>query len=376
MVGADASKAQVVAAMPGCEVIHFSTPLVWRLSGLVLSPGHSCSAADPALPDFLLTASEVLSLDLHACRLVVLSPPPSSSSAASSYRPTAEGLLGLGRSFLAAGAQCVLTCLWPVAEAATRHFLRAFYAGLQKDMCVSEALNGAIRAMREAPHFAKPALWAGWTALGRDSCLSSRSVLMGHALGQLLLRQQAPGAACGREQRLRVLLHLMEKALQRLRLRGGTHRAPPLYTPLLSIAQRMGRSPEEEEAEEEAEEEEEGAGAEWRSLLQAVGFRFDAQESEEVVFFPSTDPANRLAQCSACLQAQLSLPGDILKALGQVLRHSRDCGHRLLTIVRQAINGLSRGGGGGSHVCSVGAQLWRAKGCHEFLASLGEFWMP
>ena len=53
----------------------------------------------------------------------------------------------------------------------------------------------------------------------------------------------------------------------------------------------------------------------WKDLLQAVGFRFETAGNglPPAVFFPQTDPGDRLTQASASLQALLgkseSIPG-------------------------------------------------------------------
>lgn len=45
----------------------------------------------------------------------------------------------------------------------------------------------------------------------------------------------------------------------------------------------------------------------WKELLQSVGFRFEpaANGIPSSVFFPQSDPEDRLTQCSASLQALL-----------------------------------------------------------------------
>ena len=45
----------------------------------------------------------------------------------------------------------------------------------------------------------------------------------------------------------------------------------------------------------------------WKELLTAVGFRFEAGNNSlpSAVFFPTSDPGDRLTQCSASLQALL-----------------------------------------------------------------------
>lgn len=78
----------------------------------------------PSLSEFLLTASELLTLRLSA-RLVVVSWSHSCDGWA-----TADGVVWLSRALLASGAQCVLVSLWPVPDTAAKILLRAFYSAL------------------------------------------------------------------------------------------------------------------------------------------------------------------------------------------------------------------------------------------------------
>ena len=74
--------------------------------GLILTPPNVASMED----DGLLTASEIVALKLDA-ELVVLS---ACNTAASDGRPRADGLSGLTRSFLSAGARNVLVTHWTI----------------------------------------------------------------------------------------------------------------------------------------------------------------------------------------------------------------------------------------------------------------------
>jgi hypothetical protein len=80
----------------------------------------------PSLSEFLLTASDLLNLQLSA-RLVVIS-----SGHARDHHgwATSDGIMTLTRALLVAGAQCVLVSLWPVPDMATKILLRAFYSAL------------------------------------------------------------------------------------------------------------------------------------------------------------------------------------------------------------------------------------------------------
>jgi CHAT domain-containing protein len=98
----------------------------------------------PSLSEFLLTAADLLNLHLSA-RLVVIS---SSHTRDHHGWATSEGIVTLTRALLAAGAQCVLICLWPVPDTATKILLRAFYSALlqvrHQSSCVSRSCGHSV----------------------------------------------------------------------------------------------------------------------------------------------------------------------------------------------------------------------------------------
>ncbi|CAG2059171.1 unnamed protein product, partial [Timema podura] len=153
----------------------------------------------PALSDFLLTAADLLTLQLSA-RLVVVN-----SSHTRDYHgwASSDGLIGLTRALLAAGAQCVLVSLWPVPDTATKILLRAFYSALLQGLRVSRALAEAMLTVQHTKHFAHPANWSGFMLVGADVRLSNKVALMGQALCELLKTPDKCRDA------LRVTLHLV-----------------------------------------------------------------------------------------------------------------------------------------------------------------------
>ena len=79
-----------------------------------------------------------------------------------------EGIIGLSRAFLAAGASGVVATLWSVDDAATAHFMKVFYDGLlRRSMSPSAALHAAQQAVRSQEKWASPFYWAGFIYLGR-----------------------------------------------------------------------------------------------------------------------------------------------------------------------------------------------------------------
>jgi CHAT domain-containing protein len=84
-----------------------------------------------------------------------------------------EGLVGLTRGFMDAGARRVVGSLWSVPDAPTAALMSRFYALLLKDgLSPAEALRGAQLALRRERRFSAPQAWAGfvlqgdWHALG------------------------------------------------------------------------------------------------------------------------------------------------------------------------------------------------------------------
>lgn len=127
---------------------------------------------------------------------------------------------------------------------------------------------------------------------------------MGQALAELLR-----GGPEQSRDALRVTLHLVEKSLQRIH-RGQKN---AMYTTQRSIENKVG------------------AATGWRELLMSVGFRFEPAGNgiPSSVFFPQSDPEERLTRCSASLQALLGLGQSSLHALARLLQVRTHFNYRL-----------------------------------------------
>jgi CHAT domain-containing protein/predicted negative regulator of RcsB-dependent stress response len=78
-----------------------------------------------------------------------------------------EGLLGLTRGFMYAGASSVVASLWKVDDEATAELMRQFYTNmLQKEMTPADALRAAQNSIRQRPEWNAPYYWAGFTLQG------------------------------------------------------------------------------------------------------------------------------------------------------------------------------------------------------------------
>lgn len=150
-------------ALTDYRIVHIATHALLNnrhpeLSGLVFS------LVDPAgRPiDGFLRAYEVYNLRLQA-DLVVLS----ACQTALGEDVRGEGLMGMTRGFMYAGAPRVVASLWRVPDRGTAELMKRFYEGmLVKGLRPSAALRAAQLAMRKDPRWRAPYNWAGFTLQG------------------------------------------------------------------------------------------------------------------------------------------------------------------------------------------------------------------
>lgn len=78
-----------------------------------------------------------------------------------------EGLIGLTRGFMYAGASSVVASLWKVDDESTAELMRRFYANmLQNTMTPAAALRAAQNSIRSEPQWHSPYYWAAFTLQG------------------------------------------------------------------------------------------------------------------------------------------------------------------------------------------------------------------
>jgi CHAT domain-containing protein/Tfp pilus assembly protein PilF len=141
-------------------------------SGLVLAgaqapaPQRPNSAA-PQRDSALVTALELAGLNLWGTELVVLS----ACDTGSGDVKLGQGVYGLRRAFVVAGAETVVMSLWKVSDSSTSQLMEAYYRNLLAGQGRASALREAMRALRQThPH---PHDWAPFVVLGRDTPLRS-----------------------------------------------------------------------------------------------------------------------------------------------------------------------------------------------------------
>jgi CHAT domain-containing protein len=78
-----------------------------------------------------------------------------------------EGLIGLTRGFMYAGATSVVASLWKVEDEATAELMKSFYTEMLKNgKTPAEALRLAQNSIRQNPQWSAPHYWAGFTLQG------------------------------------------------------------------------------------------------------------------------------------------------------------------------------------------------------------------
>jgi CHAT domain-containing protein len=127
-------------------------------SGILLSP----SSPEPQLAseDGILSAEEILSLNLHGTELVTLS----ACDTALGEIHHGEGVLGLQRSFILAGSRTLIMSLWQVSDKATEELMKRFYSlwtnGLSKSQAFRQARLELYRLNSD------PFFWGAFILIG------------------------------------------------------------------------------------------------------------------------------------------------------------------------------------------------------------------
>lgn len=165
LTGKNASKNEVLKRLSTVQLVHIAAHGRMKTGEIALSPNPSRESKIPKDEDYLLTMKDVLDAKLQA-KLVVLSCCHSGRG-----EIKAEGVVGIARAFIGAGARSVLVTLWAIDDEATLEFMKYFYQHLVKGKSASESLNRAMRCMRESEDFSKVKYWAPFVLIGDDVTL-------------------------------------------------------------------------------------------------------------------------------------------------------------------------------------------------------------
>jgi CHAT domain-containing protein len=158
LIGNQATKATVLQQMNQASIIHLATHgLLGTLKGdipgaIVLAPSGSDNG--------FLTSSEIFDLKINPDLLVL------SACDTGGGDITGDGVIGLSRSFIAAGAPSLLVSLWAVNDDSTSALMQAFYPTLKTNPNKAQALRSSmLSTMKKYPN---PRYWAAFTLVGES----------------------------------------------------------------------------------------------------------------------------------------------------------------------------------------------------------------
>lgn len=162
LIGEEATKVEVLRRIDSVALVHIAAHGLKETGEIILST----SSKKPKEKDFLLTTKDVLDAKLRA-QLVVLS-----CCHTSRGEIMAEGVVGIARAFLGAGARSVVATLWAINDKATKEFMRHFYQHLLEGNSASKSLSQAMKYMRESANFSDVKYWAPFVLIGDDVTLN------------------------------------------------------------------------------------------------------------------------------------------------------------------------------------------------------------
>jgi CHAT domain-containing protein len=165
VTGPSASETNLKTKAASYNILHLATHAIIDEenslnSKLIFAHGDSTTNEDGELHSF-----EIYGMKLN-CALVTLS---ACNTGTGKYLD-GEGIFSLGRSFLLAGAESVLTSLWEVSDQSTSQIMESFYTNIKKGDTSPEAIRKAkLKYLKNAdPLTANPHYWAGFVYIGQD----------------------------------------------------------------------------------------------------------------------------------------------------------------------------------------------------------------
>ena len=170
LTGEMATKHEVLKRISSVALVHIAAHGKMETGEVILAPNTTRDNPQPQEKDYLLTMKDVIEAGLRA-RLVVLS-----CCHTARGEVMAEGVVGMARALLGAGARSVVVTLWAIGDEGTLEFMSFFYDALAKGKKASEALNQAMKCMREIEKFKEVIYWAPFVLIGDDVNLDFKDI--------------------------------------------------------------------------------------------------------------------------------------------------------------------------------------------------------
>ena len=188
VLGDQATKSSLLIRLMNSKVVHIATHGSASVGFLAFSSfavhAHEGLAGRNQVhgSNVLLFPEEVEKLNISPA-LVVLSSCDSGRGVVK-----ADGIQGMARAFILAGAQSVLTTLWKIPDESASVFMQFFYQYLLDEMKSTFALQKAILSVRCFAKYSQYIHWSGYQLTGRDIQFLSKptrsSVILKQRLGE------------------------------------------------------------------------------------------------------------------------------------------------------------------------------------------------
>jgi len=176
LMGGRATKANV-AQVKAPRILHIAS------HGFFLNVGGPAAAQNPLLRsglalaggnvaqrDGILTALEATGLDLWGTKLVTLSACDTGVGEIQNH----EGVYGMRRAFVLAGAETLVMSLWPVSDYVTHDAMVGYYGRLREGAGRGDALRQAKFEILKRSNRRHPYYWAGFIQSGEWANLDGR----------------------------------------------------------------------------------------------------------------------------------------------------------------------------------------------------------
>ena len=171
LTGEAATKKEVLRRINSVALVHIAAHGSKETGEIALAPDPCWESKIPE-EEYFLRMSDIQAVKLRA-RLVVLSCCHSGQGEVSS-----EGVVGIARAFLFAGARSVVATLWAINDETTLEFMKSFYQHLRGGESASSALQRAMKCLRDSDKYSAPKYWAPFVLIRDDVTivwLASRS---------------------------------------------------------------------------------------------------------------------------------------------------------------------------------------------------------
>ena len=167
LVEGEATKERVLKFIRDASIIHIAAHGEPDSGEIFLAPNPTKTEQNSSLPNensYLLKQQDIMKIAINA-RLVVLCCCHTGKGHISS-----EGVVGLARAFLCAGARSVLATLWSIHDEGTKGFMKNFYGEIFKETSVCEALRKTMNMFQshENEEFRSFMIWGPFAIYGED----------------------------------------------------------------------------------------------------------------------------------------------------------------------------------------------------------------